>query len=91
MCHLYIESATALSDYYERNGFHYRESEHIPFFALLSFSVSRANMICVVATIFSSLAFLSSSVSMANLSRLVFSIHLHKQPELFASDHLLQS
>ena len=31
----------------------------------------RANMICAVATIFSSLAFLSSSVSMANLSRLV--------------------
>ena len=30
-----------------------------------------ANMGCVVATIFSSLAFLSSSVSMANLSRLV--------------------
>ena len=31
----------------------------------------RANMSCAVATIFSSLAFLSSSVSMANLSRLV--------------------
>ena len=31
----------------------------------------RANMVCAVATIFSSLAFLSSSVSMANLSRLV--------------------
>ena len=30
-----------------------------------------ANMSCVVATIFSSLAFLSSSISMANLSRLV--------------------
>ena len=30
-----------------------------------------ANLSCVVATIFSSLAFLSSSVSMANLSRLV--------------------
>ena len=29
------------------------------------------NMSCAVATIFSSLAFLSSSVSMANLSRLV--------------------
>ena len=31
----------------------------------------RANMSCVAATIFSSLAFLSSSISMANLSRLV--------------------
>ena len=31
----------------------------------------RANMNCVVATIFSSLAFLSSSISMANLGRLV--------------------
>ena len=31
----------------------------------------RANMSCAVATIFSSLAFLSSSISMANLSRLV--------------------
>ena len=31
----------------------------------------RANMSCAVATIFSSLAFLSSSVSMANLSHLV--------------------
>ena len=31
----------------------------------------RANMTCAVATIFSSLAFLSSSISMANLSRLV--------------------
>ena len=31
----------------------------------------RANITCAVATIFSSLAFLSSSVSMANLSRLV--------------------
>ena len=31
----------------------------------------RANMNCAVATIFSSLAFLSLSVSMANLSRLV--------------------
>ena len=31
----------------------------------------RANMNCAVATIFSSLAFLSSSISMANLSRLV--------------------
>ena len=38
------------------------------FFALLSFSVSRANLSCVVATIFSSLNF---PVSMANLSRLV--------------------
>ena len=33
--------------------------------------MSRDNLSCVVATIFSSLAFLSSSVSMANLSRLV--------------------
>ena len=31
----------------------------------------KANMTCAVATIFSSLAFLSSSISMANLSRLV--------------------
>ena len=31
----------------------------------------RANMSCAVATIFSSLAFLSPSISMANLSRLV--------------------
>ena len=31
----------------------------------------RANMNCAVTTIFSSLAFLSSSISMANLSRLV--------------------
>ena len=31
----------------------------------------RTNMTCAVATIFSSLAFLSSSISMANLSRLV--------------------
>ena len=31
----------------------------------------RANMTCAVATIFSSLAFLSLSISMANLSRLV--------------------
>ena len=42
-----------------------------PFFALLSSSVSRANLSCVVATIFSSLAFLSLSISMANLSCLV--------------------
>ena len=41
------------------------------FFALLSSSVSWANVSCVVATIFSSRAFLSSSVSMANPSRLV--------------------
>ena len=44
------------------------------FFALFSSSVSRANLSCVVATIFSSLAFvafLSTSVSMANLSCLL--------------------
>ena len=41
-----------------------------PFF-LFFLTVSLANLSCVVATIFSSLAFLSSSVSMANLSRLV--------------------
>ena len=37
----------------------------------LTTSLIRINMGCAVATIFSSLAFLSSSVSMANLSRLV--------------------
>ena len=41
----------------------------------------RANISCAVATIFSSLAFLSSSVSMANLSRLVAASFC---------DHLLQ-
>ena len=41
------------------------------FFSLLSFSVSRANLSCVVATIFSSLAFLSTSIFMANLSGLL--------------------
>ena len=41
------------------------------FFPLLSSSVSRANLSCVVATIFSSFAFLSMSVSMANLSCLL--------------------
>ena len=46
----------------------------IHFFALLSSSVSRANLSCAVAIIFSSLAFLSLSVSMANLSRLVATI-----------------
>ena len=60
----------------------------------------RANMSCAVATIYSSLAFLSSSISMTNLSRLVciilqscssFFFCLNGQPELFASDHLLQS
>ena len=40
-------------------------------FLLFFLPVSKANLSCVVATIFSSLAFLSSSVSMANLSRLV--------------------
>ena len=39
----------------------------------LTTSLIRANMSSVVATIFSSLAFLSSSISMANLSRLVAS------------------
>ena len=53
----------------------------------------RANISCVRATIFSSLAFLSSSVSMANLSHLVaalfsslcssFFFCLHGQPDLF--------
>ena len=41
------------------------------FFLLFFLPVSRANLSSVVDTIFSSLAFLSSSVSMANLSRLV--------------------
>ena len=45
--------------------------QSIPFFALLSSSASRANLRCVVATIFTSLSFLSSSVCMTNLSRLV--------------------
>ena len=53
----------------------------------------RANISCVRATIFSSLAFLSSSISMANLSRLVaasfsslcssFFFCLHGQPDPF--------
>ena len=47
------------------------KSNQIHFFALLSSSVSRANLSCVVATIFSSLAFLSLSVSMVKLSHLV--------------------
>ena len=38
---------------------------------LLSSSASRVNLNCVIATIFTSLAFLSYSVSMTNLSRLV--------------------
>ena len=61
-----------------------------------------ANKSCVVATIFSSLAFLSSSISLANLSQpfgsciilqscASFFFSLHGQPELFASDHLFQS
>ena len=41
------------------------------FFALLSSSVSRANLSCVVATIYSSLTFLSSSISIAKSCRLV--------------------
>ena len=49
----------------------YLNQIHSFFFALLSSSVSMANLSCVVATIFSSPAFLSSSVYMANLSRLV--------------------
>ena len=40
-------------------------------FLLFFLPVSRTNLSCVIATVFSSLAFLSSSVSMANLSRLV--------------------
>ena len=44
---------------------------HSFFFALLSSSVSRANLSSVVDAIFSSLAFLSLSVSMASLSHLV--------------------
>ena len=46
-------------------------------------SLIRANMSCVVATIFSSLGFLSSSISMANRSRLVAA--------LFSSHALLSS
>ena len=42
--------------------------------ALLSYYVSRANLRCVVATIFSSLAILFSSISMTNLSYLVATI-----------------
>ena len=46
----------------------------------------RVNMSCAVTNSFSRLAFLSSSVSMANLSRLVscssFFFSLHGQPEL---------
>ena len=41
--------------------------QSIPFF---SSSASRANLSCVIATIFTRFAFLSSSVSMINLSRL---------------------
>ena len=61
---------------------------------------SRAKMSCALASIFSSLAFLSLTVSMANLSRLVaalfsslalLSFSLHGKPELLARDHLLQS
>ena len=68
------------------------QNNHIHSFlsSLLSFSVSRANLSCVVATIFSSLTFLSSSFSMANMSHMVAasfcSIVLYGQPELFASD-----
>ena len=42
-----------------------------PYFALFSSSVSRANLSSVVATIFSTLAFLPLFISMANLSHLV--------------------
>ena len=63
--------------------------QSIPFF---SSSASRANLSCVVATIFTSLAFLYSSVSCIILqSCFSFIFCLHGQPELFASDNLLQS
>ena len=42
-----------------------------PEFSKVGSYAIKANMICAVATIFSSFAFLSSSVSMANCSRLV--------------------
>ena len=59
--------------------------------------IIRGSMSCAVATIFSRLAFLFWSISMVNLSRLPFGsciialLSSSVQPELFASDHLLQS
>ena len=69
-------------------------------FSLLSSSVSKANLSCVVATILSSLAFPFSSISMANLSVcsyhllqscFSFFIRLHDQTEPFGSCIILQS
>ena len=65
----------------------------------LLFFLPQANLSCEVATISSSLAFLSSSVSMVNLSRLVATIfsslaflrRLHGQTEPFGSCIILQS
>ena len=60
-----------------------------------------ANLSRLVVTIFSNLAFISSSIYMAKLSRLIaasfsslvhlFFFCLHGQPEVFVSDNLLQS
>ena len=86
------------SSFLEKTMFLKSYLNHIhSFFALLSSSVSRANLSGVVATIFSSPSFLSSSFYMANRSRLVAaSLHLcllpsPGHPELYVSDHLLQS
>ena len=76
-------------------------SYHLLQSCFLFSSISKANLSRLVATIFSSLAFISSSIYMAKLSRLIaalfcslahfFFFRLCSQPEVFVSDHLLQS
>ena len=64
------------------------KSNPIHFFALLSSSVSRANLSFELAAIFTSLDFLSSSISMESRS---FFVCLHVQTERFGSCIILQS